>query len=150
MTSSYLVLKTVHVLAVVIWVGGTVTFAAMARVFSRDAAGMRMLGTAGIAAGRYLLMPGSIVALITGLIMMIQVGGHPPLWMLYGLIAGPGSGVIGGMFIRRTAMALGEALSRPDGAGRVDALRSRLTLLTIVNVTLLLSAVAVMVVKPNV
>ncbi|MEO5511165.1 MAG: hypothetical protein ABIV28_07635 [Longimicrobiales bacterium] len=146
----YIWLKVVHVLAVVIWVGGITTIAILANLFSRDAVAMGVLGRGMIAAGRAALMPGSIIALITGIAMLVVTGGKPPFWMLWGLIAGPGSGVIGGVFIRRTAMELVAVLASGDaGTARAEALRNRFKMLTTLNVLLLLSAVLLMVLKPR-
>jgi uncharacterized membrane protein len=146
----YIWLKVVHVLAVVIWVGGITMIAILVNLFSRDAAAMGVLGRGINAAGRYALMPGSIIALLTGIAMLVVTGGKPPFWMIWGLIAGPGSGVIGGVFVRKAAMQMGGLLASGNAdSAAAEGVRSRLRTLTILNVLLLLSAVVLMVLKPR-
>ena len=149
MPNAYLWLKLVHVIAVIMWVGGVIMNAVIFSVYKRDGAAMQVLQRGMMKTSMVVLMPGSLLTLITGIVMMFMLGGHPPVWMLWGLIAGPLSSVIGTVFARRTAMELGRLGASGSGdAATVARLQNRIGMLTTLMILILLSTVAMMVLKP--
>ncbi len=150
--SLYELLKFLHVLAATIWVGGAV----MLRVQSARASGMDRSRAAELATetsevGTKVLMPASIVLLVTGLWTAFEGGyGLDPLWVKLGLAIYVVSAVAGAVFLGPLYKQVGalQAERGPDDA-EVGSRLQRISTLSWVDLTLLVVAVFVMVVKPD-
>lgn len=147
----YNLFKFLHVVAVVVWIGGLVAVgvltARLARaedraVFAAVARQSRFFGAA-------VLGPTAGVALLAGFAMIGVSGLGFPLWVVWGIGAVVLSVALGATLIRRAGEALGERLAAAaPGDPGVRALQRRLATLNAVNVLLLLSAAWAMVFKP--
>jgi uncharacterized membrane protein len=152
MDALYLFLKFLHVLAVIVWVGGTVALVAINAHLARtgDAAGMVIMGGQSDFFGRVAIGPAMVIALIAGVATAARIGfPFTSLWIIWGIA---GFIISGGLVaaIGRSARELGElAPQAPPVDARVDTLRRRLTLLNTINLILLASVVWAMVFKPT-
>ena len=145
MDSLYLLLKFVHVLAVIVWIGGVFTLAVLNARFARlgDPAAQAAMGRQSEEFGRTVVGPAMAVTLVAGLWMAGQFGiPFNSLWIVWGLVGFAGFIVIGVVAVSRIAAELGRLA---QGAGpddpRIAALGSRLGLLSAINLLLLASVV---------
>jgi uncharacterized membrane protein len=150
--SAYLLLKFVHVAAVVVWVGGMVAgmFFNARLALEREPALMQAFGRQAQIYGMRVMMPSAIVTLITGIGMLGVTATGVSLWTTWGLLAVFVSIFLGAAVGRPAGKKLAE-LSRtgaPDPAV-IGRLRRRLSWTANLNVLVLFSTVAVMVFKPN-
>lgn len=153
MNQLYLLLKFVHVAAVIVWVGGVFALVVLNARLGRmgDAAGAAALGQQSEAFGRLVIGPAMAVALVAGLWMAGQFGiPFTSLWIVWGLIGFVGFVALGVIAMGRAGAELG-ALARSAGGDdpRVAALRQRMSLLSALTLLLLASVVWAMVFKPT-
>jgi uncharacterized membrane protein len=149
----YNVLKFLHVLSVIVWVGGMIMLLLLNRRLARlgDPAVMRALGQQTGALSMVLFMPAVLVAVITG-IGMIQVAdlGFGRTWIMWGLIGTVVSFILGGVLTGGTARKLAQQVARGEidqaGAAKVQ---QRILMFAVLNLILLLSIVWAMVAKPT-
>lgn len=153
MSTVFLVLKLLHVLAVVVWVGGmfalTVINARLAG--AADGATRAAMGRQSELFGRSVIGPAMGIAVLAGLGAAGSIG-YPfsSLWIVWGIIGWIASVIIGGVAVSRTGAVLGE-VARTAGPNdpRVAALGQRLSVLNWVNLLILASVVYAMVFKPT-
>jgi uncharacterized membrane protein len=149
MGNGYLIVKVVHVISVIVWLGGMVMIAGLVTLYIRDANAMRVLGGAMVRVGHVLFMPASILTLVSGITLMFMLGGHPPFWMIWGLVAGPGGSIIGTVVTRKAGMQLGQLMAKPGVTeAELEPWRARMKTSIYANVLLTMSAVVMMVLKP--
>lgn len=152
MDTLYLLLKFVHVTAVIVWVGGVVALAVLNARLGRagDAAAIAALGQQSEGFGRTVIGPAMGIALIAGLWMAGQF--HIPftsLWIVWGLVGFVAFIGLGVIAMGRAGAELATlARSGSADASRVAALRRRLSLLSALTLLLLASVVWAMVFKP--
>jgi uncharacterized membrane protein len=144
----YNLLKFLHIVGVIAWIGATVTIGVLNARFARHeerAARLAMVRQTPAAAA-FIMMPGGVLALVAGIGMTITARTGMPLWIDWGVLALVVSAVLGATVLRRT----GEALAARIAAGVNDtrALERRLALWSSFNLLLLLSAAWAMVFKP--
>jgi uncharacterized membrane protein len=149
----YNLFKFIHIVAVIVWIGGIVTAGILnARVArTRDRAAMATLGQQTAVLGRRLMGPSAAVAFISGFVTVLDAEiGFTELWVVWGMVAVFLSMFLGAGPIRRTGeeLAIGASNPKPEQA-RVAALRNRLRTLNAVNLIILFSAVWAMVFKPT-
>lgn len=149
----YAILKVVHVLAVVVWVGGAIALAGVTMRLQR--AGDRATLAAFIPqAGRYghtMGAPASLLVLLTGIAMVI-VGnvGFRPLWVSWGFAGIVLHFVFGALVLRKRNIALAAAAAAsPVDEGRIADAGSRLRVATAVYLLIMASVIVVMVFKPS-
>ena len=153
MFTVYNLFQFLHIVAVIVWIGGGVTVgiinARIARTGDRSA--MAALGQQSAVFGRMILGPAAGIALVTGIVMIVDGGiEFTTLWILWGLVAVFLSMFLGSGPIRRAGEELGRRASSSESDGaRVAALRNRLRSLNAANLIILFSAVAAMVFKPT-
>ena len=153
MINLYSVFKFLHVVAVIVWLGGlfttTIVTARMAREGNESAMASLMRQSGFI--GRSVLGPAAAVALIAGVVMVIDGGiGFGTLWIVWGVGALIVSMGLGATVIRRSGEQLGRLLaSERRDEEAVMSLQRRLQTLSVVNMLVLLSAVWTMVTKPT-
>ena len=152
MDSLYLLLKFLHIAAVIVWIGGVVALTMFNARFARlgDTAAQAAMGQASEVFGRTVIAPAMAVTLLAGLWMAGQFGiPFSSLWIVWGLVGFVGFILIGIIAIGRAAGELGRLTSSGPDDPRVAALRQRLGLLGAVNLLLLASVVWAMVFKPT-
>jgi uncharacterized membrane protein len=149
----YSVFKFLHVVAVIVWLGGlfttSIVTARVAREGNQSALASLMRQSGFI--GRSVLGPAAGLALIAGVVMVIDGGiGFATLWIAWGVGALIVSMGLGASVIRRSGEQLGRLLaSEKRDEEAVMSLQRRLQTLSVVNMLILLSAVWMMVTKPT-
>ena len=152
MLTLYTALKSLHVIAAIVWVGGGIASTVLmtrlraARdpvVAIRMAANFEFLGTR-------VFTPASILLILTGFAMIAEGSLEFELWIILGLIAWLASAVNGGAFLgpQSQKLAAMQADAAPD-AQAVDAGLKRLMTFAMVDAAILLLVVVDMVVKPG-
>jgi uncharacterized membrane protein len=151
MDTMYLLLKFVHVSAIIVWVGGifALTLLNAHAAGSGNAAAQAEIGRLSEYFGRVAIGPAMIIAVLAGIATAWRIGfPFSSLWIVWGLVGFVLSGALIG-FIGRTAREFGEL---PAGAGQAvaqaEAIRGRLLTLNALNILILASAVWAMIFKP--
>jgi uncharacterized membrane protein len=149
----YNVLKTIHVLAVVIWVGGAVTLNLLGTRLIRTQDGPRMLAFAGDAewVGQRVYMPASIVVLVAGVLAVIEGPwsfGDP--WVSIGFVGVIVTALTGSLFFgpelgRISQIGQSRGVDDPDMQQRI----TRLVPLLRIDLVILLLIIVDMVIKPG-
>jgi uncharacterized membrane protein len=153
MNGWYGVLKVVHVLAVVVWIGGATALAMIvARLArTRDRAALASLLAASMRYGQMVAGPSSGLVLLTGIAMVI-VGklGFQSLWISWGFAGILVHFIFGATILRTRAMALAQAVSAtPADEARIDAAAARLRVANAIYLLVMTSVIVVMVLKPT-
>jgi uncharacterized membrane protein len=151
MSNGYSWLKLAHLLAVIVWVGGSLVMsfltAAFLRSGNRDATTL-FLKEAGFY-GPMVVGPSSLLVFFTGLGMAAMARLFGALWVQLGFGGIVLHFILGAGLIRAASIRLQNALAAP--AGGEPALRTagrRLGFLNVVYLLVLVFVVAVMVLKP--
>jgi uncharacterized membrane protein len=149
----YSVFKFLHVVAVIVWLGGlfttSIVTARVAREGNQSALASLMRQSGFI--GRSVLGPAAGLSLIAGVVMVIDGGiGFATLWIAWGVGALIVSMGLGASVIRRSGEQLGRLLASENrDEEAVMSLQRRLQTLSVVIMLILLSAVWMMVTKPT-
>jgi uncharacterized membrane protein len=152
MVNTYTVLKTIHVLVAIVWVGGgimIVTLLARARR-ANDSGGLAGLVRQLQFVGPRIFAPSGLILVITG-IWMVQHQGIPwDLWVILGLVGWGATFITGNFFLRPTGEKLGETIAEkgPDDPGSL-ALMGRILNVARVDQVVLVLVVIDMVIKPT-
>lgn len=152
MLSAYGLLKLVHVLSVIIWIGGVTALWTVAMRFGRSAnrAGLDMILPMSVRYGQTMAGPASLLVLVTGIAMVIVGRLGSPLWVQFGFIGILVHFVLGATLMRRNWAELGRvAASSPLDETRLATVLRRTRLTNWVYLLLMLSVIAVMVLKPT-
>jgi uncharacterized membrane protein len=153
MDTIYLLLKYLHILAAIVWVGGMVALTVLNTRLAAagDPAVRAALGRQSEWFGRNAIGPAMAIVLLAGLAAAGRIGfPFSSLWIAWGLAGFVLSIAIGVVAVGRTAAQLGEVAR---GAGmadpRVAALGRRIGVLSWINLLILASVVYAMVFKPT-
>jgi uncharacterized membrane protein len=141
--------KFLHVLAVIVWIGGVLTVNVLQVLVARghDRAAQASLLRLGDLYGRAVIAPAAAVTLLTGVVRVEQIGvGYGTFWVAWGIAAIVASIALGATLIRANNAALGRLAA--DDPGWPSLLRRAATLYG-VNLLLLLSALWAMEFKPT-
>jgi uncharacterized membrane protein len=154
MVNTYTVLKTIHVLASVAWVGGgviLVTLLARARR-ANDSGTLVALIRQLQFVGPRIFAPSGLILVITGIWMRADgyLGSHYDLWVILGLVGWGATFVTGNFFLRPTGEKLGAELAEkgPDDPGAL-VLMDRILNVARVDQVVLVLVVIDMVIKPT-
>lgn len=149
---AYDVLQYLHVVSAIIWIGGVATLTVLQLRFARGSRdGQVALAQASESLGRTVIGPAAGITLIAG-IATAAAGSldMSQLWLVWGFAGIVVSAALGATVIRRATSAYASALSAPAAApDHLGRLRSRMTRLNLLNLLVLLSAEAAMVIKPT-
>jgi uncharacterized membrane protein len=151
-TSWYLVFKSVHVLAAIVWLGGGATIALLAWRAQRSKDNVHLLQLARQAEWLSLrvFVPSSLVVVAMGFVLMHNGHwGYGNFWPLFGLIAWGVSFIVGATFLGPESGRLGRLIESkgpddPDVIARVN----RIIAVARTDVVLVLLIAADMVAKP--
>ena len=150
--NTYAVLKLVHVLAVITWVGGALNMTLLMWRITRagDAAALATFQRHATFIGPAIAGPASLLTLLTG-IGMIFTGrlDAQALWLQLGMAGIVIHFLFGPLFLRRAGIRLGQATAAGDTT-RIAEARQRLGRLSAIYLVLLLSVVGAMVLKPTI
>jgi uncharacterized membrane protein len=151
MTNMYGLLKVLHVLSVVIWIGGVAALWTMALRLAR--AGNRTVVAAilpGVTRyGQRVAGPASIVVLITGISMAIIGHVGQTLWVQLGMAGILLHFILGATLVRRTWTQLGRLASESADDTRFSAMARRATTVSWIYLLLMAAVITVMVFKPG-
>lgn len=147
----YLVLKFIHVLSAIVWVGGVIAVTVLNLRVARASASAA-LGTLIDASGFYgraVVGPAAGLTLLAG-IGTAATGGIPmrSLWIIWGFAAIVLSVALGATLIRVNTQRIGE-LAAAGNVAQLPSVQRQLAWVNALNILLLLSAVAAMVLKPS-
>jgi uncharacterized membrane protein len=149
----YEALKSIHVLAAVIWVGGAVTvqFFAVLAERSSNPARMELLAKDAEWIGQHVFFPVSLIVLASGIWAVIEGSwSFGDLWVLWGLGGAAFSAIVGASFLGPESGRIGLLINERGGAdSEVQRRLSRIFLISRIEMTILLSVVLVMVIKPG-
>lgn len=151
--SRYEILLFAHVLAAAIWVGSAVLQEVLAERTRAAGDALRMATFAGEAeaVGTRLIMPVSIVLLLTGIGLVLEgPWGFTELWIVLGLAGYAASAVMGAALLgpesaRVRPLIQAKGLEDPEVSRRLD----RLKLIARLDIAVLVLVVFVMTVKPG-
>jgi uncharacterized membrane protein len=151
-TSGYIILKTLHVVAAVAWVGGALTQNVLATRLKKANDGALMSGFAKEAEwiGTHVYLPSSLVLLGLGIWMVVtEAWNFTDLWIVVGILGFVATVITGAGFIGPTSKKIGEAIaargpSDPEVARGID----RLLAIARVDLVVLFIVVIDMVAKP--
>jgi uncharacterized membrane protein len=151
MDTLYLLLKFVHVAAIIVWVGGifALTLLNAHAAGSGNAAAQVEMGRLSDYFGRVAIGPAMIVAVLAGIATAWRIGfPFSSLWIVWGLVGFVLSGALIG-FIGRTAREFGDVRAGAgQGAAQAESIRGRLLTLNALNILILASVVWAMIFKP--
>lgn len=150
--TTYTLLKFLHVVAVIIWLGGItlITLLNARLVSSRDRSVALTLAKQNQQLGLRIIGPAAGVTLLAGIGTAWSAGmDFGAIWISWGFIAIFASLAFGATLIRSTMTKFQQHLEKQVEDGVLGSVQRRLTLFSVLNLLLLFSAVAVMVFKPN-
>ena len=151
--STYEILLTLHLFAIVVWLGGGLTLnilvTRMGRV-SDPAETATVYRQAGWIGQRFFLAA-SAVTLVTGLLLVNELDlslGEP--WISFGFAVLLASALVGALYLGPQSERIGEVIREEGAASQgVTAARNRLLAINRVELTLLFLVVAAMATKPG-
>ena len=149
----YNTLKFVHIVSVIIWIGGMITLTVLNRRLAKSGPpeAVRALGQQSGALSMTFFLPAVLFTVVTG-IGLVQVGqlGFGQKWILWGIIGAVVSFIVGGVLTGGTARKLAQQIARGEvDAAQVAAVQRRIMVFVILNLLVLLSIVWAMTFKPN-
>lgn len=148
----YHILKVIHVLMAITWVGGAITVQVLVSRMRKDRA--RMVATANDIEwiGNHVYLPSSLVLLAMGLIMVLGFDFYELTtpWVAIGLLGIvatiiTGAGVIGPQIKKINAMVEQRGVEDPGAAAAIE----RLFVISRMDLTVLIIVVLAMVLKPT-
>jgi uncharacterized membrane protein len=140
----YTLLKLLHVLGAIVWVGGSLVLAlsTIRHLRQEEPGTVAVMLRQNAFVGQYAMGPAAALTLLAGIAMMV-VGKWPPtIWIVWGFLGLLGSAALGAGILRRELNGVAAG-----GDPRVAA--SRMARIAAINLTLLVSVVAAMVFKPT-
>jgi uncharacterized membrane protein len=150
--NAYTILKFLHVLSVVFWIGGAAAlgFTGWRAANERDRVVLAALLRHGLAYGQRIIGPAAGVVVITGLIM-VGIGhiGFGTLWVLFGYAAILVQAIVGGFMMQKRAAEVRQLASTPGDDAALFAAARRLWNTQIVYLVLFAIIIAAMVIKPT-
>ena len=149
----YNTLKFVHIVSVIIWIGGMIMLTVLNRRLAKSGPpeAVRALGQQSGALSMTFFLPAVLFTVVTG-IGLVQVGqlGFGQKWILWGIIGAVVSFIVGGVLTGGTARKLAQQIARGEvDAAQVAAVQRRIMVFVILNLLVLLSIVWAMTFKPN-
>ena len=144
----YLILKTLHILGVIVWMGGMTTILLLyARLGAKRQPGaLRQVLDVAAEFGQRVVGPAAGITLIAGIALIIMYDIGLPVWVWWGIAGMTASMSLGGGAIRRATLRLVATL---DAGGDYEAELRGLMRLAVINLLILASTVAAMVIKPG-
>jgi len=151
-TSWYLVFKSIHVLAAIVWLGGgtVITVLAWRAQRAKDTAQLLQIGKQAEWASTRIFVPSSLLVLAMGFVLMHKGGwSYDEFWPIFGLSAWSVSFVVGAGFLGPQTGRLAKLieLKGPDDP-EVTARLNRILAVARADIVLVLLVAADMVAKP--
>jgi uncharacterized membrane protein len=149
---TYDILKFVHVLAAIVWVGGAVLFHVLAgrAVATEDPVRVQGLISDSAHLGKRYFSPAAITVLVFGVIAVLNGGyGFEHLWIVGGIVGIIASIVLGAGILGRTSEALEEHMKTSGLDDTVRAGLAKMRMVSSIDLLILVGVVFLMVVKPG-
>ena len=145
----YIIVKFLHIVAAIAWIGGGVTLCAMGMFAANrkdEAEMLRVLGSVGFMANRW-FVPASLLTLVFGITAAFLGNLWGEAWVILGLAGFAATFVTGHFVLRIKAMAAGKLMS--EGRVAAAAVEGRKLLqVAKFDYVMLFTVVALMVMKP--
>jgi uncharacterized membrane protein len=147
----YGLIKYIHVLAAIVWVGGafTLQLIAIRASHSDDPADLPRFGAWAESVGSRAFLPASLILFIAGLIMVMQRWAFSDLWVSISMLLWIASALTGALYLGPRSKKVGElfATEGPTSPGAVAGMQ-RLFLISRLELVSFAIIVFLMVVKP--
>src|SRR6185503_17592194 len=148
----YAVLKLIHVLAVLSWIGGVATLSMITGklVSAGDRATLAAFFPHAMAYGQRVAGPSSIVVLLTG-IPMVMLGkiGFGTFWVAWGFAGIVLHFILGATMMRRRSMGYAQLVANPaTDEPAIAAAGARLRIANLIYLLIMVSVIGAMVLKP--
>jgi hypothetical protein len=148
----YPLFKFIHIVAAIIWIGGTTTLIVLNARLSRseNRSAIQILVPQLAFYGQAVIGPAAGITFLAGIATAIFMGVRfSALWITWGFGGIIISMVISAFFVRRITENMGRMAAIPvTGSAELGMLQRRLATLNLINLLVLLSVVAAMVFKP--
>lgn len=149
----YSLLKFLHVLSVVLWIGGVTALGFVGRraAVERNRVLLLALLQQGLAYGQRVIGPAAGVVLLTGL-TMVGIGhiGYGTFWVWFGYGGVLAQGLYGGFVMQKRAAEVRQLAAIPSGNdAELDAAARRLWNAQLIYLVLFAIVIAAMVIKPT-
>jgi uncharacterized membrane protein len=149
---TYAVLKLIHVLSVVVWIGGVTALATVTGrlIAARDRETLASLFPHSMAYGQRMAGPSSILVLLTGIPLVI-VGklDWSAFWIIWGFAGMIVHFVFGLTIMRKRTMAFGKLVSTLGNDDELAAAGARLRIANLIYLLIMVSVIGAMVLKPT-
>ena len=150
--NKYELLKTIHVLGAVVWVGGGVMAQLLAFRIRRtnDTGRMAAFAKDSEWIGTHVFLPASLLLLAMGIWMVVDVWSFSDLWIVIGIVGMLFSVLTGSLFLGPESKRLGTLMEDPNAdQGAIASRIDRILLISRIELVVLLLVVADMVIKPG-
>ena len=153
MLSLYFILKFLHVASVVAWIGAilSLNITAIRATRTSDPAVLKVLLDSITFTGQRVIGPGSGIALLAGIWMVInaKIGFMTP-WVMWGMAGMLFHFIIGPTVLRKNGMELGRIAAQPTiDQAALERVRDRQKMIAWVYLLVMLSVIWAMVAKPT-
>lgn len=153
MFSLYFILKFIHVASVVAWIGAilSLNITAIRATRTSDPAVLKVLLDSITFTGQRVIGPGSGIALLAGIGMVIQakIGFMTP-WVMWGMAGMLFHFIIGPTVLRKNGMELGRIAAMPTvDQAALERVRNKQKTIAVVYLLVMLSVIWAMVAKPT-
>jgi uncharacterized membrane protein len=149
MLSAYGLLKLLHVVSVVVWIGGVMAVWTIVPRLAQAGVGTALPISARY--GQTIAGPASLLVLATGIAMVVVGRIGSPLWVQWGFAGILLHFILGATLIRANFKTLGRVLSEsPANDAPLGAILRRIRVTNWIYLLLMLSIIAVMVLKPTI
>jgi uncharacterized membrane protein len=152
MTTTYVVLKFIHVLAAIVWIGGATALATVTGrlIAARDRATLAALFPHSMAYGQRMAGPSAILVLITGIWMVIAGKlSFSAFWISWGFAGIIAHFVFGATILRKRGMAFAKLAGAPGNDDELAAAGARLRIANLIYLLIMVSVIGAMVLKPT-
>lgn len=139
-----------HVVAAIVWVGGGLTFVVLVATANRrgDAADVLRAYKMMIPYANRVFMQAAIVALVSGIVMLLFVPQWGAAWIIFGLLGIGVSGYLGGALLGPKTAELLRLEAKEGASAAVMAIARDVATIARFDMVLLVTIVADMVIKP--
>lgn len=149
---TYLLLKFIHIISVIIWIGGASIMSLLNYVLikKQDTTGFFLLSKYQELIGKSVMGASAMLTLITGILLSMFFGFGWPLWVILGLLVIVTTSILGSTVMRK----IGEDIKKISNSDNIDqqilhSYQNKLLRLNTIFLILLFSTVFLMVFKPD-
>ena len=149
----YTLLKFIHVLSAVIWIGGiAATMAVTGRMLrTLDRVALTSYFPHGMVLGQKMIGPSAGLVLLSGIpLVIIGKHGFGTFWVTWGFVGMIVHFVFGATVIRKRSMELAELLkATPPDDARIAAVGAKVRIANLIYLLVMISVIGAMVLKPT-